>query len=376
MGFGKKTDFASGRILDLDKSYRSIIKPAAEAAGLECHRADELSHPGPIDVPMYEKLLEADVVIADISTSNSNVFYELGVRHALRPFTTITIAEDRLILPFDINHIAVRKYHHLGEGIDFEEVVRMRGELTGAIEAILANPKNDSPIYTFFSDLRPPVRKKLNEAVAQSAPRFSAEGGYTLGMIRQRIDISDLFAVEPGQNIKIKDPAMETLIAAGYLALNLSRGNFSVIKQTLTFGEETWAVLLTLLDHFGISPKAINKAILASRDALELRLLARICIHVKAVECADGLCRVLLAGYSFFRAQFRDLRQEAVTPLRQVLRDALGQMPADALPVLEQYCMAAKAQRKWQQKRLFESALADIRRIHGLREGDRNPAKT
>lgn len=94
MGFGKKRDFESGRTLDLDKTYKSIIKPSVQAAGMTCIRADDIIHSGPIDVPMYEQLLNADVVVADLSTSNKNAFYELGVRHALRPYTTIIICED------------------------------------------------------------------------------------------------------------------------------------------------------------------------------------------------------------------------------------------------------------------------------------------
>src|SRR4051812_18651808 len=93
MGFGKKTDLATGRTLDLDKTYRIIIKKAVEEAGLECIRADDIKHSGLIDVPMYELLLEADIVIADLSTANPNAIYELGVRHALRPRTTIIMAE-------------------------------------------------------------------------------------------------------------------------------------------------------------------------------------------------------------------------------------------------------------------------------------------
>ena len=170
MGFGKKTDYQSGRVLDLDKSYQYIIKPAAEEAGLQCKRADEIVHAGLIDVPMYEQLLMADVVIADISTSNANAFYELGVRHALRPYTTITIAEDKMTFPFDVTHLAIRKYSHLGEGIDFGEVVRMKGLLKDAIQSILKSPAKDSPIYTFFADLEPPMRKKIEQAVARSAP--------------------------------------------------------------------------------------------------------------------------------------------------------------------------------------------------------------
>ena len=53
---------------------------------------------------MYNQLITADVVIADLSTNNPNAFYELGVRHALRPKTTIVIAENELKPPFDVNH--------------------------------------------------------------------------------------------------------------------------------------------------------------------------------------------------------------------------------------------------------------------------------
>ena len=174
MGFGKKTDYQTGRVLDLDKSYGYIIKPAAEDAGLECKRADEIIHSGVIDIPMYDRLLTADVVIADISTSNANAFYELGVRHALRPFTTITIAEDKMTFPFDVSHIAVRRYRHLGDGIDFGEVVRMKTELTKAIKTILEKPEKDSPVYAFFSDLDPPARRMIERAVAQAAPHAVA----------------------------------------------------------------------------------------------------------------------------------------------------------------------------------------------------------
>ena len=55
-GFGKKTDYRTGRALDLDASYE-VIKEAVEAAGLECIRADEIKHSGLIDKPMYEEIL-------------------------------------------------------------------------------------------------------------------------------------------------------------------------------------------------------------------------------------------------------------------------------------------------------------------------------
>jgi hypothetical protein len=128
-----------------------------EAAGLKCIRADEIVHAGIIDVPMYEQLLNADIVIADVSTMNPNAFYELGVRHALRPFTTIIVAESELKFPFDVGHSVIRQYKHLGEDIGVTEARRFEKELTNAIRQILAAPQDDSPVYTFLR-LTPPSR--------------------------------------------------------------------------------------------------------------------------------------------------------------------------------------------------------------------------
>src|SRR5690606_26933428 len=115
-------DPETGRVINLDKTYRHIIKPAAKAAGFDCFRADEVQTAGVIDVPMYEWLFKADLVIADLSTMNPNAFFELGVRYALKPRTTIVIAEDQFRNPFDTNHISTRRYRHDGKALDIDVV--------------------------------------------------------------------------------------------------------------------------------------------------------------------------------------------------------------------------------------------------------------
>jgi tetratricopeptide (TPR) repeat protein len=157
MGFGKKTDYETGRTLDLNATYNEIIKPAATAAKLRCVRADEVTHSGSIDLPMFEMLLRADLVIADISTGNANALYELGVRHALRPFSTIIMKESQGKLYFDLNHINTFMYDHLGEDIGASEARRAQSELKLLIETILAQPRPDSPVYTFIPKLRQPM---------------------------------------------------------------------------------------------------------------------------------------------------------------------------------------------------------------------------
>src|SRR3954463_1806570 len=126
MGFGIKTDYATGRTLNLDKTYKFLIKPTVQSKGLVCIRADEIRHSGDIKLRMYRELLTADLVIADLSTANPNALYELGIRHALRPSTTVVISENKLPYPFDLNHVLITNYTHLGDAIDFDEVMRFR----------------------------------------------------------------------------------------------------------------------------------------------------------------------------------------------------------------------------------------------------------
>ena len=196
MGFGKKTDFETGRVLDLDQSYLSLIKPAVEAARLKCIRADEIVHSGLIDVPMYEQLLNADVVVADVSTSNRNALYELGVRHALRPYTTVIIAEEMMMKSptFDLSHIVIRKYRHLGEDIGVSEAKRFTSELTDAIRQIMAiepTSRWDSPVYKFIDRLTPPsISQAANAAVAAASSTENVAGAATPAHseLMQRVD--------------------------------------------------------------------------------------------------------------------------------------------------------------------------------------------
>lgn len=156
MGFGTKTDHESGRSLDLDATYEAIIKPAVESANLRCIRADELIHSGNIDTHMYELLLRADLVVADISTGNVNAVYELGVRHALRPSATIIMTEKDGRLYFDLNHISTFQYEHLGTDIGAREAKRAKEELQKLITESLATSTPDSPVYTFLPKLQQP----------------------------------------------------------------------------------------------------------------------------------------------------------------------------------------------------------------------------
>lgn len=155
MGFGIKIDFSSGRSLDLDMTYKNIIRPAVLASGYECVRADEIVDSGIIDKSMYALLIQADLVIADISTYNPNAIYELGIRHAVKPLSTIIMKEEKGKIPFDIDHNRIFSYTHLGTDIGASEAERCQKELNSLILQITKDQITDSPLFEYIKGVQP-----------------------------------------------------------------------------------------------------------------------------------------------------------------------------------------------------------------------------
>ncbi|EGW52884.1 TRAFs-binding domain-containing protein [endosymbiont of Tevnia jerichonana] len=172
-GIWKKTDIYSGETYDLDKTYLNIIKPAVEESGLDCVRGDEIQDSGLIDKNMYALLLQAELVIADITTYNPNAIYELGVRHAARPFSTIIIKETHDSIPFDLNHNKIFHYEHMGDDIGATEAQRCVKDLKLLIESVVNNEETDSPFFQYISSIKPYVlpREEFNYIIQELADK-------------------------------------------------------------------------------------------------------------------------------------------------------------------------------------------------------------
>src|SRR5437868_12468215 len=97
--------------IDFNRVYSDLIKSSLEGAGFEVFRADEEERAGNIRIDMFQELLLADLVVVDLSIDNPNVWYELGVRHALRPRGVIQIQGKREYLPFDVYVDRAVRYH-------------------------------------------------------------------------------------------------------------------------------------------------------------------------------------------------------------------------------------------------------------------------
>jgi O-acetyl-ADP-ribose deacetylase (regulator of RNase III) len=149
MPFGKKNDL-DGKLIDFDYVYQDIIKDAVESAGLDCVRCDEIIDTGSIHFKMFHGIFEADVAVVDITSLNANVFYELGIRHALNKFVTLVIRKAGSPIPFNINGLTTIEYN-----IDNEENIKKSKEtIRGFIKNGLEKQNVDSLVHQALDNLK------------------------------------------------------------------------------------------------------------------------------------------------------------------------------------------------------------------------------
>ncbi len=148
-GFGEKKD-SGGKLIDFDKVDNELIKPAMEKAGLIGGTTAIVQGSGPIHQDMFQLILHAAVVICDITVHNPNVFYELGVRHALRKKYTVLIkgtpSDDRA--PFDIAGLRYMEYSWADPGKDVQKLI----DVINATQAL--DRETDSPIFLMMPKLK------------------------------------------------------------------------------------------------------------------------------------------------------------------------------------------------------------------------------
>ncbi|MEO8630111.1 MAG: TRAFs-binding domain-containing protein, partial [Betaproteobacteria bacterium] len=163
MPFGVKPG-ADGQPIDFNRVYSELLKPALEDAGFDVFRADEEQRGGDIRTDMFQELLVADLVIADLTLDNPNVWYELGVRHALRARGVVLVQGPRASQPFDIYTDRKLNYRLKAGAPDPAFVEADRAALAAMASATLAasSRRKVSPVYVLLSQLgEPPWRDLL-----------------------------------------------------------------------------------------------------------------------------------------------------------------------------------------------------------------------
>lgn len=196
MPFKKKPDPTGGKDIDFDRIYETAIKPAIEEAGMKSIRADQEKTGGIIHKPMFERLLLCDFAVADLTTANANVFYELGVRHTARPATTVTIFAEKQPIPFDINFLSSLPYE-LGEDNAFDDSVAQKlklalsGKLIELRELSVKDKVVDSPLFQLVGDWKPGDIAHIKTDVFREQVRYNEELKERLSTVREKGKIKE-----------------------------------------------------------------------------------------------------------------------------------------------------------------------------------------
>ncbi len=162
MPFGTKRG-PDGQDIDFNRVYAEYLVPALEAAGLTVFRADREQRAGDIRTDMFQELLMADLVVADLTMDNPNVWYELGVRHALRARGVVLVCGGRVTTAFDL-YTDRKLPYGIKDGVpDPATLEADRRALTEMVKATMESwhGRKVSPVYDLMPNLREPDWQSL-----------------------------------------------------------------------------------------------------------------------------------------------------------------------------------------------------------------------
>jgi len=144
--FGTKKDRNQNEV-NFDAVQEQLIVPALERVGVDGRTTLDSLRAGNIRVDMFQRLLPADLVVADLSLDNANVFYELGIRHALREKRTFMLRCEGDKYPFDLQTDRYFIYQRENPAASLEQLV-------AALRQTLNSEEQDSPVFKLLPNLQ------------------------------------------------------------------------------------------------------------------------------------------------------------------------------------------------------------------------------
>jgi hypothetical protein len=147
--FGERKFGKEQVAVNFDNVERALIDPALKHLDIEGRTTAEILESGNIRTDMFQRLLVSDLVIADLTVHNANVFYELGIRHALREKRTFLIycriGDEKV--PFDLQTDRYLDYDH-------KAPEKSLPALIAGLRRTLASDDMDSPLFLLLPALR------------------------------------------------------------------------------------------------------------------------------------------------------------------------------------------------------------------------------
>jgi tetratricopeptide (TPR) repeat protein len=153
---------APAPLIDFNRVYGEYIQPALEMAGFEAFRADQEMRAGSIVSDMFQELLVADLVVADLTIDNPNVWYELGVRHALRARGVVIVSAAK-VTAFDLYTDRKLRYSLKDGAPDPAQLEEDKRKLVAMVKETMASwhERKVSPVYHLMPNLQEPDWKSL-----------------------------------------------------------------------------------------------------------------------------------------------------------------------------------------------------------------------
>jgi tetratricopeptide (TPR) repeat protein len=334
MPFGTKPG-ADGQPIDFNRIYLELIKPALEDAGFEVFRADEETRAGDIRTDMFQELLAADLVVADLTLDNPNVWYELGVRHALRARGVVLVQGPRSTSPFDIYTDRKLRYGVAAGapdpatlGTDRAALAKMARETQNA-----STRRKVSPVYTLLPHLQQPRwQDLLLSGDNEFAQRYEAWRS-RLEVAQQKHRAGDILVL--AEETPVRALAVEARFQAGRALMRLPQFTFAL--------EQFDAALAVDDEHLGsLQQRAVCLGRLRRTEEAREAALQLTEAHPQDPECWSLAGRVEKSAWiDRFRepgepwqpGAFREkaaledaLLAEAITPYRRAFATAPGHL--------------------------------------------------
>jgi hypothetical protein len=361
-----------GGVIDFDAVYRTIVEPAVEAAGLSPQRADGASSRG-IDEPLVDRLVLADVAIADVTTGDPEVLFGLGARHALRPATTVVIQAEGTVAPLAVTGRRAFRYRLDHDGRPASASTD-RDRLAERLRATPHEPERN-PLFDLLGTMAPSEISRLKTDVFRDRVDYSvsvkrrltearAAGADAVRAVRD--DLGDLHTLEVGAVVDLLlslratdayDDMIELVehqMAPVVARTTLVEEQYAFALNRAGHGERAEQLLLSLLDERGPATETYSLLGRVYKDRWEAALDAG-----DPVAAGRALDQAIAAYRTGFETDWRDAFPGINAVELMELRDPPDPARRALLPIVR---YAAERRREtspdyWDHATLLETAI-------------------
>ncbi len=234
--------------VNFDEIDRLLIQPALARNTLAGRTTGAIAQAGNIRLDMFQMLIAHDLVIADISIDNANVFYELGIRHGLRPNGTILMrfTSEGKDVPFDLK---TDRYVAYDRNNPAAAIDLLAGSIRDTVAAARSSDRRpDSPVFLLLPELAPTdpakltvVPREFQEAV-EKAEKGDPNGRTTLALLAEEAKLTE-WRREGVRLVGRAQRRMRSFVVA--------RASWEFIREELPYDAEANLQLATIFQRLG-----------------------------------------------------------------------------------------------------------------------------